>query len=171
MKRFLILFLFVSMIILITNSCKQTENVDVQQNENFTINSVSLNDYAVNDETVVFYTQMILTNNAKESKYISIKGDFESDYNSGLIKTRILTGVDVETGYKTFLVPGDSQILFEVSFTSKHNVANIKNDRLPPEIIIEEINENDVVGEVATNIATKSDGTIIFPNDNQETAD
>ena len=39
-----------------------------------------------------------------------------------------------------------------------------KPDRLPPEIIIEEVAQSEVnTSEVVTNIATKSDGTIIIP--------
>jgi hypothetical protein len=54
--------------------------------------------------------------------------------------------------------------LFNVSFSASGKVGMKKPDRLAPEIIIEEVAESEVnTSEVVTNIATKSDGTIIIP--------
>ena len=159
------LFLVVISVILVLVSCgKSDEQEDVLQNSDFTIDSVSLDDYANIEGDIVFNTAVLLTNNTQEDKFVSIKGDFETEYKVGMIETQILEGFDTETGFKIFLIPADSQIMFDVSFSTKGKDGMKKPDRLAPEIIIEEVSESEVnTSEVVTNIATKSDGTIIIP--------
>ncbi|MBR3810286.1 MAG: hypothetical protein IKK46_08300 [Clostridia bacterium] len=159
------LFLVVISVILVLVSCgKSDEQEDVLQNSDFTIDSVSLDDYANIEGDIVFNTAVLLTNNTQEDKFVSIKGDFETEYKVGMIETQILEGFDTETGFKIFLIPADSQIMFDVSFSTKGKDGMKKPDRLAPEIIIEEVAESEVnTSEVVTNIATKSDGTIIIP--------
>lgn len=165
MKKILSVLIVLSVFLLFV-SCGQTdEQHDAPENPNFTIDGVTLDDYTNNDGDIVFYTTLLLTNNTQEDKYVSIKGDFEKEYKVGMIETQVLIGCDAETGFKTFLVPADSQILFNVSFYSKGKKGSKKPDRLPPEILIEEVTESEVnTSEVVTNLATKSDGTIIIPN-------
>ncbi|MBR3789413.1 MAG: hypothetical protein IKJ86_05440 [Clostridia bacterium] len=159
------LFLVVISVILVLVSCgKSDEQEDVLQNSDFTIDSVSLDDYTNIEGDIVFNTAVLLTNNTQEDKFVSIKGDFETEYKVGMIETQILEGFDTETGFKIFLIPADSQIMFDVSFSTKGKDGMKKPDRLAPEIIIEEVAESEVnTSEVVTNIATKSDGTIIIP--------
>ncbi len=159
------LFLVVLLVLLVLVSCgKSDEQQDVLKNSDFTIDGVNLDDYTNTKGDIVFNTTVLLTNNTQEDKFVSIKGDFETEYKVGMIETQILEGFDTETGFKIFLIPGDSQIMFDVSFSTKGKDGKKKPDRLAPEIIIEEIAESEVdTSEVATNIATKTDGTIIFP--------
>ena len=57
-----------------------------------------------NDDDIVFYTTVLLTNTTQENRYVFIKGDFEKEYEVGMIETQVLSGCDTETGFKTFLV-------------------------------------------------------------------
>ncbi len=159
------LFLVILSLLLVFVSCgKSDEEQDVLQKSDFTIDGVSLDDYTNTEGDIVFNTTILLTNNTQEDKFVSIKGDFETEYKVGMIKTQILEGFDTETGFKIFLIPADSQILFNVSFSASGKAGMKKTDRLAPEIIIEEITENEInTSEVVTNIATKSDGTIVIP--------
>ena len=165
MKKILSVLIVLSVFLLFV-SCGQTdEQHDAPENPNFTIDGVTLDDYTNNDDDIVFYTTVLLTNTTQENRYVFIKGDFEKEYEVGMIETQVLSGCDTETGFKTFLVPADSQILFNISFKTKRKDGSKKPDRLPPGILIEEVTESEVnTSEVVTNLATKSDGTIIIPN-------
>ena len=160
------LFLVVLSVLLVLVSCgKSDEQEDsTANNSNFTIDSVALDDYTNTEGAILFNTRVILTNNTQKDKFVLIKGDFETEYKVGMIETQILEGFDTQTGFKIFLIPADSQILFDVSFSARGKAGMKKPDRLAPEIVIEEIAESDVnTSEVVTNIATKSDGTIVIP--------
>lgn len=166
MKRLLSLIIVLSLFLALVSCAHSDEQQDLPPtNPNFTIDAITLDDYTNNEGNVVFCTTVSLTNNTQEDKYVSIKGDFETEYKAGMIEMQVLDGLDTETGYEIFLIPADSQILFDVSFSTKGKVGMKKPDRLSPEIIIEELVESEVnTAEIVTNIATKSDGTIIIPD-------
>lgn len=163
MKKIIVLLL-VSILLLFVSSCTQNEEKqDESGKQNLTVNSVSCDDFSISDGIVIFYTRMFVTNNTKTDKYFRIKGDFETEYKVKMINEQILSGYDATTGYTVFFLPAESNTLFDVSFSTSAYKTETKPDRLPPEIIIEEVAQSEVnTSEVVTNIATKSDGTIII---------
>ena len=163
-RKIVILFLF--LIILLTLIIHNATNNDelVVKNDNFTVNSVNLSNYTNIDGTAVFNTQIFVTNNSDEDKYFTIKGDFETEYKLFMIKDRVLDGYEPDTGYKIYFLPANTYTAFDVSFSGDSYKNRKKPNRLPPEIIIEELDENEVDNsEIVTNIAMKDDGTMIDP--------
>ena len=163
--RKLIALLLVSILLIFVSSCTQNgEKQDESKKQNITVDSVSCNDFSISDGIVVFYTRMFVTNNTKIDKYFRIKGDFETEYKVKMINEQVLRGYDTKTGYTVFYLPAESNTLFDVSFSTSAYKTETKPDRLPPEILIEEVAQSEVnTSEVVTNIATKSDSTIIIP--------
>lgn len=102
-------------------------------------------DYSVNENTIEFNCFLAIKNNSQFKKTFAIEADFETDYNSGFITEKTLSGYDKSTGLKVFAIEPNTTTVFEnVCFSApKGSSCNKKNNRLLPKIKIREVTVSD----------------------------
>ncbi len=140
MKRLFCLFLVV--ILCVLSGCGQKKDALIlidELNEEYEAGELHsyLVDYRVEDDKVVFTCNLYIENTTQENKELEIFGFYEEDVESGFILDKDMKAVDIETKSDSFTIQPLEKKMFEVEFTAqKGNGADIKADRLLPEITI-----------------------------------
>ena len=83
---------------------------------------------------------LTIENHSDKDVTISIKAHFTDDFKSGLVSDEYVIGKFDDTGKEYITIKAGEIIEYqEISFYSKNNGCDMKNDRLLPNLIIEEI--------------------------------
>lgn len=83
---------------------------------------------------------LTIENHSDEDVTISIKAHFTDDYKSGLVSDEDVIGKFDDTGEELIIIKAGETVEYkEISFFSKNNGCDTKNDRLLPSLSIEEI--------------------------------
>lgn len=137
MKKYMICFLML-FVCLFLCCCRsdQAANLKLVEDKSF------FNNFVIKVETVTFYCTVSIQNDTEELKMVELYGDFTEDYESGLIQDARLQAFEPQSGDTTFLLlPGENQLSIAFSGTYGGETSQ-KQNRLLPEITINEVQPN-----------------------------
>ena len=125
-----LIFIFVSTVIIIGlffSSCTtKKDSVRIVNEESF------FSDFFIEDNKVYIKCELVIENLSSNEVKVEFVGNFEKDYENGLLKTSQLSGFKEDKSTKVFNLPqGRSRL--EVYFIGEHAGNQQKYDRrLPP---------------------------------------
>lgn len=108
-------------------------NVEIVEDKSY------LSDFVVQDGETKINCVLTFKNTSDKDISFSVKAHFTDDFESGLVSDEYVIGICEDTGDDVITIKAGETIEYKaIAFTSKNNGCENKNDRLLPELTIEE---------------------------------
>ena len=113
----------------------QNEKIEIVVDKSY------LSDFVVQDGETKISCILTFKNTSNEDITFSVKAHFTDDFESGLVSDEYVIGICDDTEEDVITIKAGEIIEYkEISFYSKNNGCETKNDRLLPDLTIEEVN-------------------------------
>ena len=139
MKKIIIIVLAVAIVIcasvigFLSFGNLQKGSVEIVEDKSY------LSDFVVQDGETKIDCVLTFKNTSDKDITFSVKAHFTDDFESGLVSDEYVIGISEDTGEAFITIKAGETIEYKgVVFCSKNNGCESKNDRLLPDLIIEE---------------------------------